>query len=199
MIDTDEHNLRLAKDLYSVDELNRRFYGRFPFPWSPAALERVGDPTLEAKLMNQSIGLWDRCEIPADGRIWVAGCGTNQAVTTALKFPHAHITATDLSSPSLEIGVTNAGLMGLTNIDFRRQSINEATYAQEYDYIICTGVIHHNADPGPPLARLRAALKRRGVCELMVYNRFHRVWRAPCKGTVFQWVRIPPGICRSSR
>jgi integrase len=23
--------------------------------------------------------------------------------------------------------------------------------------------------------------------------------RAPCKGTVFQWVRIPPGHCRSSR
>jgi len=26
-----------------------------------------------------------------------------------------------------------------------------------------------------------------------------RISRAPCKGTVFQWVRIPPGNFRSSR
>jgi hypothetical protein len=28
---------------------------------------------------------------------------------------------------------------------------------------------------------------------------YRMLLRAPCKGTVFQWVRIPPGNCRSSR
>jgi len=36
-------------------------------------------------------------------------------------------------------------------------------------------VIHHNSDPASTLRRIAAALKRDGVLELMVYNRFHRV------------------------
>src|SRR5438105_2480351 len=43
------------------------------------------------------------------------------------------------------------------------------------DYVVCTGVIHHNADPQPTLEKLVAALKPGGILELMVYNRFHRL------------------------
>ncbi|HEY5988334.1 MAG TPA: hypothetical protein VIV12_18450, partial [Streptosporangiaceae bacterium] len=42
-------------------------------------------------------------------------------------------------------------------------------------YIICIGVIHHNADPRATLSCLVAGLEDDGVLELMVYNRFQRV------------------------
>jgi SAM-dependent methyltransferase len=56
----------------------------------------------------------------------------------------------------------------------RRESLNEVAYDQEFDYVICTGVIHHNADPAAPLAKLATALRPTGILELMVYNRYHR-------------------------
>jgi SAM-dependent methyltransferase len=172
---SDDENLFFAENLSAVDQLNGRFYKKFPYPWPPAVFERVADPVLETTLLNQSIGNWDRYDIPRNSNVWVAGCGTNQAVITALKFPNAAITATDLSSSSLEMAQHSARQLGLTNITFRQQSINESNERDEFDYILCTGVIHHNADPAAPLRKMRTALRRKGVCELMVYNRYHRI------------------------
>jgi SAM-dependent methyltransferase len=104
----------------------------------------------------------------------VAGCGTNQALLTALRFPRAHVVGTDLSTASLDICQKNAAEVGVTNLELRRESINEATYEGAFDFILCTGVIHHTYDPAAALARLAGALKRDGVMEILVYNRFHR-------------------------
>jgi len=176
MISTDENNLTLAKSQNSVDAINGRFYGKFPYPWPPAYFDRIVDPTLETVMLNQSVGNWDRCEILPHSRIWVAGCGTNQAVFAALKFPQASIMGSDLSVSSLQIAANSAKHLGLTNLELRQQSINESDYRGEFDYVICTGVIHHNSDPQIPLKKLRQALRPSGICELMVYNRYHRTW-----------------------
>jgi len=49
------------------------------------------------------------------------------------------------------------------------------SYDEDFDLVISTGVIHHNADPSRVLKRLTAALKRNGVMELMIYNFYHRL------------------------
>jgi SAM-dependent methyltransferase len=175
MTGSDAENLALAQSTTSVDALNSRFYGKYPFPWPPAFFERPADPLLDAACLNQSIGSWDEYRIPADGRIWIAGCGTNQAVFTALKYPLASIFATDLSESSLDIARRSARQLGLRNVTFERQSITDSSFSDTFDCVICTGVIHHNAQPEIPLRKLRAALRRNGVCELMVYNRYHRI------------------------
>jgi hypothetical protein len=79
-----------------------------------------------------------------------------------------------VSRPSLDLGRRNAARIGIANLDLRQESLNEVEYRERFDYVICTGVIHHNADPAATLARLSAALKPGGILELMVYNRFHR-------------------------
>ncbi len=61
------------------------------------------------------------------------------------------------------------------NLALRRESINEVAYQGRFDYVICTGVIHHNARPSVALAKLARALRPAGLLELMVYNQFHRV------------------------
>ncbi|HEU0080075.1 MAG TPA: class I SAM-dependent methyltransferase, partial [Longimicrobiaceae bacterium] len=111
---------------------------------------------------------------PGGARVWVAGCGTNQAVITALMFPDAQVVGSDLSAGSLEVAATSARQLSVDNLELRRESINQAAYAEEFDYVVCTGVIHHNADPDHALARLAAALRPAGVMQLMVYNRYHR-------------------------
>jgi len=175
MPNNDEDNIGFARSIESTDSLNANFYGRFQFPWAPSAFDAATDPEFETVMLNQSLGSWDHSLVPANPRIWVAGCGTNQAIFTALRFPNATILGTDLSSTSLDTSAVSARQLGISNVEFRRQSINHFESENEFDYIICTGVIHHNADPQAPLARLSRALKPGGVMELMVYNRYHRI------------------------
>ncbi len=176
MATSDEHNLVWAEGQARVDQINAEFYATFPYPWSPMRFERVSDRALYRQMLHQDLGDWEGRTLPAQGgRIWVAGCGTNQAVITALRFPDATIVGSDLSSTSLELAARNARDLGIENLELRQESINDVAYADEFDLILCTGVIHHNADPALPLARLARALRPTGVLELMVYNRFHSV------------------------
>jgi len=172
---SDEENLMLAESIDVVDGINAKFYSRFPYPWAPIKFQCSADPELETMLLNQSLGDWDHGTVPSAPEIWVAGCGTNQAVYTALRFPHGRVLGSDLSDSSLQICSQTAAQLGITNLELRQESINDAPYKDRFDLVLSTGVIHHNADPAVPLARLAAAAKPTGVLELMVYNRFHRL------------------------
>ena len=168
-------NLRYATGGQSVDELNAEFYGQIRFPWPPQYCERVKRADLSGLMLAQDIGHWGSRILPDKASIWVAGCGTNQALFTALRFPRAQVLGSDLSAESLAVCAGNASSLGVSNLELRRESINQVEYSGRFDYVICTGVIHHNADPVAPLARLAQALKPEGLLELMVYNQFHRI------------------------
>jgi SAM-dependent methyltransferase len=172
---SDDNNVSLVTTTESVDTINSQFYGRFQFPWAPLTFDGPVDPHFETVMLNQSVGSWGHTFVPRRPKIWVAGCGTNQAVFTALRFPEATILATDLSATSIETSSNIARQLGVANVTYKRESINSTDYIDEFDYVICTGVIHHNANPPEPLQHLRRALKPTGILELMVYNRYHRV------------------------
>jgi SAM-dependent methyltransferase len=171
-------SLGAASDSTTVDRLNAGFYGEIQYPWPPQSFDRVVQPDFWARMLAQDVGFRSTPVVAVDSEIWVAGCGTNQAVMTALRFPHARVTGSDLSEQSLEVAGRNARQLGITNLELKRESINEAAYRARFDYVLCTGVIHHNVDPRATLCRLMPALRPAGVLELMVYNRFHRVMTA---------------------
>jgi 2-polyprenyl-3-methyl-5-hydroxy-6-metoxy-1,4-benzoquinol methylase len=171
----DAQNLVLATSREAVDALNAEFYGAIRYPWPPYYFERVADARFWADMLDQDLGRWEHPVLPRrDARVWVAGCGTNQAVITALMFPGARVLGSDISAGSLEVARRNAEQLGIENLELRRESIHAAAYEGEFDYVVCTGVIHHTADPDGALARLAAALRPAGVMQLMVYNRYHR-------------------------
>lgn len=173
--DRDSENLALSTSEAEVDRLNAGFYGNIRYPWPPYYFERLGERRFWADMLDQDVGRWGRPVLPRDGaRIWVAGCGTNQAVITALMFPDAQVVGTDVSSGSLEVAERNARQLGVSNLELRTESIYQAAFVEEFDYVICTGVIHHTADPGRALERLARAQRPAGVMQLMVYNRYHR-------------------------
>lgn len=159
-----------------VDERNAAFYGAIRYPWPPHYFERLADPRFWARALDQDVGRGGHPVLPsAGGRVWVAGCGTNQALITALMFPGAHVVGSDVSAGSLEVAERNARQLGVTNLELRTESIHEVRYAEEFDYVLCTGVVHHTADPDDAVARLAAALRPTGVLQLMVYHRYRRV------------------------
>src|SRR5580692_10788841 len=94
----DKNNLLLASSQSDVDQLNRKFYSRYSYPWYPTELPYLQDRDLYRRTVCQDVGDWSQTRMPEKMKIWVAGCGTNQAVFTALKFPNAQITGTDVST-----------------------------------------------------------------------------------------------------
>ncbi len=158
-----------------VDAINRDFYGRFNYPWLPMLLPTAPDPAFWPKLTCQEFGDFSHQTIRPNARIWVAGCGTNQAALTALRFPGAEVLGTDVSTRSLEACQSIIDQTGISNLTLEQASLNEPRHFEEFDYVICTGVIHHNANPEQPLQTLSQALRPDGVLELMVYNYYHRM------------------------
>ena len=172
---SDEENRVLTESPDSVDGLLANFYRKFPWPWQPIKFDYLEDPDFGINMLNQDLGDFTHSTIQRDAKIWVAGCGTNQALHTALKYPHATVIGSDLSSKSLELCAQNARELGVSNLEVREESLNHVPYREQFDYIISTGVIHHNADPKATLEKLSGALKPDGIMELMVYNRYQRI------------------------
>lgn len=170
----DQFNNDLVLTASDVDAINKEFYGKYNYPWPPLMFQAHLDHGLY-DLVNQELGYYKDCRLPRKSKIWVAGCGTNQAIFTALKFPESEIQATDISTESLAVSKRSAMDLGLTNITFNELSILDSNFSEQFDYVICTGVIHHTANPLLALQRLQLALKKSGILELMVYNYYHRI------------------------
>jgi 2-polyprenyl-3-methyl-5-hydroxy-6-metoxy-1,4-benzoquinol methylase/alpha-ketoglutarate-dependent taurine dioxygenase len=171
----DEDNTSLSRDTKTIDTINRDFYGRIKFPYRPQALSKLDDNDFWTRMIYQELGVTSNSFPMSDAKIWVAGCGSNQALITALRFPNAKVIGSDLSPQSLAVCEKNAKALDVKNVELRNESINDITYIGEFDMVICTGVIHHNHAPHETLKKLATALRKNGIMELMVYNRYHRI------------------------
>jgi ubiquinone/menaquinone biosynthesis C-methylase UbiE len=174
MNDLQKFNLGLVEQGKTADEINREFYSKFSYPWPPRYFPSFDNAGM-TKMLNQDIGCYSKPRLPDNARIWVAGCGTNQAILTALKFPQAEVIGSDISTGSLNICRRNMKSIGIKNLQLIEKSINEVNYDNEFDFIICTGVVHHNSDPDFTFGKLSKGLKKNGVMEFMVYNYYHRI------------------------
>jgi SAM-dependent methyltransferase len=170
-----EQNLSLVESHSDIDAINAEFYNKYPFPPRAYRLERSLDPEFHRIFLCQDVGDWRHRSVPSQATVWVAGCGTNQALITALAFPRASVIGSDISAASLDIAAQGARQLSLSNLDLRQESLNSVQYREEFDYIVCTGVIHHTSDPAAALERIARALKPGGLLELMVYGRYQRI------------------------
>ena len=119
--------------------------------------------------------LWPHKQYRADLDVLVAGCGTWQAAKYSLSHPAAHVTAIDISPASLEYTRELQKKYDLNNLELKQLSIeNVADLDHQFDLIMCTGVLHHMADPDAGLRALRSVLKPDGAMHLMVYGLYGR-------------------------
>lgn len=112
-------------------------------------------------------------------RVLVAGGGTGDAtvyLAEQLKHHGAHIVHLEMNRASTAIARERAHIRGLDNIEWIDDSVlSLPTLSLEpFDYIHCSGVLHHLQDPDAGLRVLRAVLKPGGALGLMVYARAGR-------------------------
>lgn len=107
-------------------------------------------------------------------RALVAGGGTGDAtifLAEQLRPTNAEIVHLDMSHASIVLAQERARIRGLSNITWVHYSLLSlpALGLGKFDYINCSGVLHHLADPDLGLRVLRSTLQPDGAIGLMVY------------------------------
>ncbi|MGZ6015408.1 MAG: class I SAM-dependent methyltransferase [Phenylobacterium sp.] len=151
------------------------FYERHPYPPPRDDLDdsrRLWDlPWRRA----ESHLFWPGEPYRDDRSILVAGCGTSQAAKYALRWPNAEVVGIDVSANSIQFTARLKRRHGLDNLEVRQLPVERAAeLARAFDHVVCTGVLHHLADPDAGLAALREVTAPRGALHLMVYAPFGR-------------------------
>lgn len=152
------------------------FYTNHPLPVPIYDLERTREIWQDENVHRAEHHLfWPHKEYRADPDVLVAGCGTWQAAKYALSHPAANVIAIDISPSSLAYTSALIEKYDLNNLELRQLEIeNVAELDHQFDMIICTGVLHHLADPDAGLRALRTVLKPEGAMFLMVYAPYGR-------------------------
>ena len=155
----------------------REFYTNHPYPPPVDNLDRAREMWQDPNVHRAEFHLfWPHKEYRADFKVLVAGCGTWQSAKFALCHPGARVTAIDVSTTSLKHTDALKQKYDLANLETRPLSIeNAGELDQEFDFILCTGVLHHLADPEVGLRALRSVLAKDGAMYLMLYAPYGRV------------------------
>jgi 2-polyprenyl-3-methyl-5-hydroxy-6-metoxy-1,4-benzoquinol methylase len=167
---------RSKAPLTAASEQVRDFYERMPYPTPLTSLDEhrqlYRNPDRRRALFHR---MWPTERPFQHQEILVAGCGTSQAATYALREPDAQITGIDISEASLSHTLKLQQKYALDNLELRQLSVVDVQeLGQTFDQIVCTGVLHHLADPDLGLCALRDVLRPHGAMQLMVYAPYGR-------------------------
>lgn len=165
----------------NISEIIKEQYREYPYP--------VRDPESERGRLIYLVGsslaeinhwLFQGKESFEKGfRVLVAGGGTGDASTFLawqLQNSDAEIVYLDFSEACLEIAKKRAEIRGLKNIHWVCDSILHLSKLNlgKFDYIDCTGVLHHLESPILGLNFLKNSLTERGGMNLMLYGKYGR-------------------------
>jgi SAM-dependent methyltransferase len=159
-----------------VAEQVQDFYDRYPYPPPIESLDQYRRAWQDPRKRRADYHLfWPDKSYQEDYSVLIAGCGTSQAAKHALRWPAAQVTGIDISVTSVRCTEELKRKYNLTNLQVCQLPIDRVTELRTtFDQIVCTGVLHHLADPDAGLAALRGVLKPDGAMHLMVYAPYGR-------------------------
>lgn len=154
----------------------RHFYEGNPYPPPVADLEDVRRLWQDPARRRADHHLhWPARAYSEAQSILVAGCGTSQAARYALRQPKAQVIGIDVSPTSIRHTESLKDRHALSNLEVRVHPIERVgELGRRFDRVVCTGVLHHLADPDAGLRALSDVLKPDGAMHLMVYASYGR-------------------------
>lgn len=164
------------EQMHDVAEAVRDFYTRLPYPRPVDSLDNYRLHWQDAQRRRADFHL-HRPAAPyrEDMSILIAGCGTSQAARHAMRWPKAQVIGIDFSATSMRSTDELKRKHKLNNLQLHQLPIERAgELRSSFDQVVCTGVLHHLADPRAGLAALHDVLKPDGAMQLMVYAPYGR-------------------------
>ncbi|MBV8155357.1 MAG: class I SAM-dependent methyltransferase [Candidatus Eremiobacteraeota bacterium] len=153
----------------------RDFYDEYPYPAPSDDVVPYGATWDDARRRADSYLFWPAEPGRDDRSVLVAGCGTRQAAHYALRWPKARVLGIDFSASSLAFEQELKRTHRLDNLELRELPIERAGELREtFDHVVCTGVLHHLADPDAGLGALGGVLAPDGALHLMLYAPYGR-------------------------
>lgn len=152
------------------------FYERYPYPRPIDSLEKYRRFGQDRQSRRVDYHLfWPARPYKEDLSILIAGCGTSQAAKHAMRWPAAQVTGIDFSATSVRCTEELKRKYNIDNLQVHQLPVEQANDLEmSFDQIICTGVLHHLADPDAGLSALSGVLKPDGAMHLMVYAPYGR-------------------------
>jgi len=125
---------------------------------------QVGDPSLWATV------LWPEGRPREKLKILIAGCGSTQAAWFAYTNRESEVYGVDLSEASLAHERFLQEQHKLTNLRlFKGDLRNVAEVGRDFDLVVCTGVLHHMADPDAGMRALADVMAPKAALACMLY------------------------------
>ena len=154
----------------------RDFYEQFPYPRPIDDLDTYTRRWQDRNRRRADFHLfWPDKPYTEERTILVAGCGTSQAAKHAARCPSARVVGIDFSATSIRHTEQLRRRYDLTNLEVHQLPIDRVGELEmTFDEIVCTGVLHHLADPDTGLRALRDVLDPDGAMHLMVYAPYGR-------------------------
>lgn len=171
--------LRKAEDVSPSVETSERvrdFYDRRPYPPPMESLAGYRRHWQDYQRRRVDFHLfWPDLDYREDLTILIAGCGTSQAAKYALRWPAAQVIGIDCSATSVQYTERLKRRHNLNNLDVYQLPIEQVDdLGVSFDQVVCTGVLHHLAEPVSGLSALRGVLKSGGAMHVMVYAPYGR-------------------------
>jgi 2-polyprenyl-3-methyl-5-hydroxy-6-metoxy-1,4-benzoquinol methylase len=155
-----------------VTEKVKAFYEETPFP------NYDEHDSLRSLIDKARRGVYaqtlDR-SVPYNTTVLEVGCGTGQ-LSNFLGIGLRRVIGADLCLNSLRLGERFRHDNGLNRVKFIQMNLfRTCLKAEQFDVILCNGVLHHTADPFGGYRRLLPLLKVGGYIVIGLYNRYGRL------------------------
>lgn len=154
-----------------ADEI-KAFYEENPFP-NYDEMETVGSLIEKSlargfpEMLNQSI--------PPHTTVLEVGCGTGQ-LGNFLSIAQRRVLSVDMCLNSLRLGQRFKVQNQLGRVTFAQMNLFRLPLKPaKFDVVICTGVLHHTADPREGYRRMLSFVRPGGHVIIGLYNRFSRL------------------------
>ena len=155
----------------------KRQYEKYPYPPRDPADEdrRLLAGMVDALPHINHYGFGGRRDFRKGFRVLVAGGGTGDSSTYLahqLRDTDARIVYLDVSEAARDIARARTARRGLQeHVEVRVGSLLDVpAWGESFDFVNCTGVLHHLPDPSAGLNALRSILAPGGLLGLMVYG-----------------------------
>ncbi len=176
-------------DARDVTEIVKAFYEETPFP-------NYDDHDSLSSLIDKSRrGLYARRldeAIPYNSNVLEVGCGTGQ-LANFLGISCRRVIGSDICMNSLKLGEAFRKQHGLARVRFVQMNLFRPAFKPEqFDVVLCNGVLHHTADPRGGFRQLVELVKPGGHVVVGLYNRYGRL----LTDTRRSWFRATGGRAR---